>query len=405
MTQVVDFGERLALRRARPQAAVEDLAHELAAGAEIVGTHLTQHVLAVEERLVDAEDPTLVELAERAVRSTAGAMLSALAYGVPVESARPTGASIALLERLGERDDGLAVALRAQRLLHDELWQTWAAFTDAQIADRASHSALLASSTRALAQYTDAVCEGLSAAWPEARRRRRRGMDVPVEELLGRALCGAPDAAADALAALGYPADGRHLAIAAPPGPDVEGLARRLELACATNVLTDGATVWIRLTRSVSVERVARARPLLDLGCPVGLGDPGLGLEGFRQTRQQAADALRIASLRGRPDITRYRDVALEAVLCADEPRARELARIELGPLAGDDDVAVRLRATLAAYLAAGESQVATAQRLFIHEKTVKYRLRQAEALLGCTIAERRAQIGAALMIHRAFGS
>ena len=54
-------------------------------------------------------------------------------------------------------------------------------------------------------------------------------------------------------------------------------------------------------------------------------------------------------------------------------------------------------------YLAAGESQVATAQRLFIHEKTVKYRLTQAEELLGRKIGERRSELGAALMVHRAF--
>jgi DNA-binding PucR family transcriptional regulator len=47
---------------------------------------------------------------------------------------------------------------------------------------------------------------------------------------------------------------------------------------------------------------------------------------------------------------------------------------------------------------------VAAAQRLFVHEKTVKYRLRQAEELLGCKIGERRDELSAALMAHRAFG-
>ena len=55
--------------------------------------------------------------------------------------------------------------------------------------------------------------------------------------------------------------------------------------------------------------------------------------------------------------------------------------------------MATRLRETVRAYLAAGESQVATAQRLFIHEKTVKYRLTQAEELLGRKIGERRSEL------------
>ncbi len=67
---------------------------------------------------------------------------------------------------------------------------------------------------------------------------------------------------------------------------------------------------------------------LRDLKLPIGLGEVGAGLEGFRRTRQQAADALRIALRDEATGITRYRDVALLAVLCADEARAQELARV-----------------------------------------------------------------------------
>jgi DNA-binding PucR family transcriptional regulator len=56
-------------------------------------------------------------------------------------------------------------------------------------------------------------------------------------------------------------------------------------------------------------------------------------------------------------------------------------------------------------YLEAGESQVVTAERLFVHQKTVKYRLHQAEELLGHTIAERRFELVAALMIREALHS
>ena len=184
-------------------------------------------------------------------------------------------------------------------------------------------------------------------------------------------------------------------------------MARRLKLACGAPTLAaggpDGMTVWVAFGRAAAAARLERAPALRDLGLPVGLGEAGPGLEGFRRTRQQSADALRIGVLGEPAAITRYRDVALLAVLCADEPRAMELVRVELGPLAGDDEVATRLRETVRVYLAAGESQVATAQRLFIHEKTVKYRLTQVEQLLGRKIGERRSELGAALMVHRAF--
>jgi hypothetical protein len=403
---VLDLGERLTLRRARSHAPVEELATALAADLEGVAAALTRHLTSAEPRLVDPDDPTLATLAARSTYSTVGAMLAALAYGIPAAAAAPTQASTALLERLAERDDGLVIALRAQRLLHDELWQTWAAFIDRRVDDRATHSSLLASSTRQLASYTDAICQRLTDAWPATRRRRRRGLDVPVEELVSRAIFGVPDAAIAALGKLGYPGDGRHLAIAVPQGRERErgeSLARQLKLACGTATVTDGTTVWVSLTRATTVERVERARPLLDVRGPIAIGEPGVGIDGFRRAREQALDALRVATLRETAGIIRYRDVRLLALLCADEGRARELARAELGALAAEDELAVRLRDTISAYLDAGESQVAAAQRLFIHEKTVKYRLRQAEELLGCRIADRRAELGAALMIQRAF--
>jgi DNA-binding PucR family transcriptional regulator len=101
--------------------------------------------------------------------------------------------------------------------------------------------------------------------------------------------------------------------------------------------------------------------------------------------------------------VTRYGDVALLAVLCADTERARALARAELGPLVADDEQTCRLRDTLAAYLACGESHVAAAKQLFVHQKTVAYRVRHAEQLLGRRVGERRAELEAALLLYRAF--
>jgi hypothetical protein len=428
---VVDFSERLAAREAalpraslaaldldgqpgdgheRAQVLIYAVAGELSKHIDAVAPTLARRVVATEKRLVDREDPTIAALVSGFAHSTVGAVLAALAYGSFTDWACPTDGSLALFERLAERDDGLAIALRAHRLLNSELWHTWAELTDEMIEDRSLHRIALSMSTRQMAAYTDSVCEHLTRAWTETRRRRRHGIDVSVQALVRRALCGSPVAAQAALADLGYTAEDVHLAIALPLASDqdeVEALARRLRLACAaTTLVVDGpevTTIWLGFGRSATAANVDRTRMLIDLAGPVGLGDVAAGVDGFRRTRQQAADALRMAALDENPGITKYRDVALLAVLCADESRARELARAELGPLAADDDVAVRLRETVRAYLTAGESQVVTARRLFIHEKTVKYRLTQAEQLLGCKISDRRSELGAALMVHRAF--
>ncbi len=431
MPPVVDFSERLAAREAashraslaaldldgelgdereRAQGLIYAVAGELSKHIDAVAPTLARRMLAAEKRLVDPEDPSIPALVSGFAHSTVGAVLAALAYGSSTDRACPTDGSLALFERLAERDDGLAIALRAHRLLSTELWHTWAKFTHEMIEDRSLHRIALSMSTRQMAAYTDSVCEHLTGAWTETRRRRRHGIDVPVQELVRRALCGSPAAAAAALVELGYTVEDVHLAIALPLASEqdeVQGLARRLRLACAaTTLVADGpevTTIWLGFGRSATAANVDRTRMLIDLAGPVGVGDVAAGVDGFRRTRQQAADALRVAVLDERPGVTKYRDVALLAVLCADESRARELVRAELGPLAGEDDIAVRLRETVRAYLTAGESQVVTARRLFIHEKTVKYRLTQAEELLGCKISERRSELGAALMVHRAF--
>lgn len=429
MPHVVDFEERRAARVAAPSRGwvavldldvepegarvhtlIQDLARELSTHADLIGSAIARLLPLAEARLVDPDDPTATHLATRLAHADVGAVLAALASGVPTDAARPTQPSVALFEHLAERDDGLAVLLRSHRVVNAELWQAWAAFTDERVRDRRLHRALLSLSTRQLTAYADSVCEHLTADWPEARRRRRRGVDIPVEQLVRRAVSGRAPVAEAALEELGYPLDACHVAVALPPSVDrdrLDDLARRLKLACGVPTLAAGEpgsmTVWVALGRAAAAAPLEQAGALRDLGLPVGLGEVGIGLDGFRRTRQQSADALRMGVLGEATGITRYRDVALLAVLCADESRAQELARVELGPLAGDDEVATRLRETVRVYLAAGESQVATAQRLFIHEKTVKYRLTQAEELLGRKIGERRSELVAALMVHGAF--
>jgi hypothetical protein len=114
-------------------------------------------------------------------------------------------------------------------------------------------------------------------------------------------------------------------------------------------------TIWVAFGRP--------ARPGLEQACA---GDPdavgsarGGGLDGFRHAAKRPTRCGSRAWAGRRESRAAGRRAARR--LCADG-RERECAR-RLGPLAGDDDVATRLRETVRVYLAAGESQVATAQR------------------------------------------
>jgi DNA-binding PucR family transcriptional regulator len=97
--------------------------------------------------------------------------------------------------------------------------------------------------------------------------------------------------------------------------------------------------------------------------------------------------------------VTRYSAVALAALATVDIERARDFVVAQLGRLAGDDDVALRLAATLRVYLEENGSPTRTAKRLGIHENTVANRVRQAEKLLGRPVAEQRLELHMALAL------
>jgi DNA-binding PucR family transcriptional regulator len=140
-------------------------------------------------------------------------------------------------------------------------------------------------------------------------------------------------------------------------------------------------------------------RFLPEEGTYLACGDVAFGEEGFVQTHRQALQAYRVALIAGTP-VTRYDDVALEALVVQDERLAREFVARELGPLAASDAKTARLRATLRAYFSLGQNASATGALLRVHERTVGYRLATIEERIGGPITRRRDELGLALRIH-----
>ena len=139
----------------------------------------------------------------------------------------------------------------------------------------------------------------------------------------------------------------------------------------------------------------------VDRDVRVAIGDPGVGLGGFRRSHHQAQAARRIAisAPRSHGRVTRYRRVAAVAALSADEEHARMFVRRTLGPLTEDDDATRRIAATLQVFLEEHASRARAAKRLGIHENTVTYRVRQAEEILGRPIEDHGLRLSAALML------
>lgn len=130
----------------------------------------------------------------------------------------------------------------------------------------------------------------------------------------------------------------------------------------------------------------------------LAMGEVGRGVEGFRLSHRQAWQAYRISRLRP-GKVIRYRDVALEALVLRDHQAARDFIERELGALQEDGKRSDVLLSTLTAYFESGQNAAATAQSIFVHERTVAYRLRSIEAKLGLTIASRRDELAVAMRL------
>jgi DNA-binding PucR family transcriptional regulator len=184
-------------------------------------------------------------------------------------------------------------------------------------------------------------------------------------------------------------------------------------LGCRTRPLfvpCDEAAAWSWLpmgsTTEVAWDRLRKVIAERYPGVRVTAGQLASGLDGFRQTYQQALRAQDVANL-ARPgtQVTTFAETGPVALMLADMQATRGWVWDALGTLADDDEQAARLRETLQVFLAAGGSYVATAQRLALHKNTVQYRVRKAEEAVGHSIDGHRSDVEMALRICQNLGS
>jgi DNA-binding PucR family transcriptional regulator len=171
-------------------------------------------------------------------------------------------------------------------------------------------------------------------------------------------------------------------------------------------LLQEGArswVVWLGRPGAFEALHLARLQRMLKaMPFTVAVGEPGVGLDGLRRTREQALETARVQRALGPAEhrCLWAREVRLETMLLGDEQRARRFLADELGRLAAPDVGAGRLRETLLAWLATG-SHVSAAAMLGVHENTVRNRIRAAEAMLGTPLLGRRTELQVALRLER----
>ena len=326
--------------------------------------------------------------------------------------------------RVGAHQNTPLVGLmRAYRIGHGSAWRRILAILREQIDDPDEFAEAVDLTSAWLHEYVDAAACLADEEYNRQRDLWVRTTSALQAETIKAILDGTPIDPAAASARLGYELGRSHLAVvawldAAEQVPDplaaLESAVRRLTATAGfdrpllhpTGLVT--AAAWVGSHEPIDDDVLAATGPSdEEAAVRVGIGQPGDGVEGFRRSHREAMEARRVGMLAGRPpgSVTRYREVALAAMATADLEQARNFTERQLGPLAAGDETSTRLRATLLAYLDEGASHGRAANRLGIHENTVRYRVRQAEDLLERSVGSADLDFRVALALAATRGS
>lgn len=295
----------------------------------------------------------------------------------------------------------LWAAVQAYRTGHAIQWEAWSDAVESRRLDQDARRALLQAGSEYMFAYADRCSRWIELQYTRERDRRLRGEEQLRIQLVRDLLEGKGGDSAQ----LGYDLEGWHVALIASGREtsrvlhDLSGRLGTQLLAVAADGFTSWAWVGVPRSRADDMDRQLRSLPL-PAGASLAIGEAAEGPAGFRQSHLQARYAAAICARRG-GGITRYDDVALEALAMADLEQAQWFVARELGPLAADERRAETLRRTLETYFASAQRASSTAAVLGVHERTIGNRLRAAEQLIGRSVSGRRAELETGLRIHR----
>jgi hypothetical protein len=320
--------------------------------------------------------------------------LSVAGTGSPAVSPAALEAAAALAGAAARHDLPLDAVLHLLRVTH------------ATVADHVLEHDATMGVLRAISQHLFWFFDALALPTSQAYVAERRRLNARPERARFARIRAVLDG--ESRLDLDYPLAEHHVALVIEghaPAAALREVARRAGTVPVLATETPDGRIWAWLACDVCEGDVVAA---LDAhaatGTHAGVSGHEPGLAGFRGTHRKAELALLIGGRARRP-ATSFGSVALEALAFGGEALAREFVRAEIGPLMGDERRIADLRRTLAAYFAAGAGTGATARLLGLSERTVIYRLRHAERLLGRALVARRAELETAIRLHDLFAA
>lgn len=148
---------------------------------------------------------------------------------------------------------------------------------------------------------------------------------------------------------------------------------------------------------------VGAMKRLMSVGWPrnssITVGEVRQGIEGWRQTHQEAKAALLVAR-HSAQQFTRCIDVILESAMLRDDILGRAVKDTYLSPL---DDMRIGggvARETLRTYFETGQNIKKTAERLQVDRRTIWHRLEKIRQHFGWPLETRRVEFEVALRLE-----
>ncbi|WP_166462769.1 PucR family transcriptional regulator [Amycolatopsis acidicola] len=360
-------------------------------------------------------DPVFLESLTHSVEENVGALrevlVGALAIGEVPLAHRMRFSSLEAEARVSQ-----AEMQRSYRLSHFLQWQEWSkvvAAAGVRAGADTAESVLAQQSVAAVVHaYSDAVVSRVSRTFADSEAALNRSR-AHIRQRLVRDLlaCHGDGFSAEDLATLDYPPEAWHLAVLLPDVPAAQANQVAATLRSAVHQQyslvyaprLDTSVVWLGASRAWTDARIRQAvRALRTAGLTAVVSDTAAGTAGFARVFEQVqqVDAARPSAADGdASSVVRYADYRLEILLLRDELLAAEFVARELGPLADETSEAEKLRATVEASFRLG-SHVAAAEKLGLHEHTVRNRLRRVEELVG-PVQERQTEIQVALRLRK----
>jgi DNA-binding PucR family transcriptional regulator len=376
-------------------------------------------------------DAALVELLRISVEGNVDTLLHALRYDIAVERVEAPTAALEYARRLAQHGVPVNALVRAYRLGQRRMNElVFAELREIDIPEP-MRVEVIEAITATMFEYIDWMSQQVVAVYEDERERWLENQNslraLRVREILAANKAVDVDAASTTIR---YPLRWHHVGLIVwypelgTAGDELARLQRFLRelgeaaavAASPLFVAADQSCAWgwlpYRAAAADVVSKVRRFAQTRPDAPSVAIGTMAAGIDGFRRSHREAAEARGVAIVRQRPDsstptVIAAADPGLSVVarLGGDVAGTRDWVATVLGDLASDDENDARLRETLRVYLASGCSYKSAAEELNLHFNTVKYRVGRAVARRGREIGSDRLDVELALLACHWYGT